>query len=238
MRIRSLSQDLVPLPGNVARGAFLIALMILLPCIATAQAPPSALQSVTLARVTVRFDPHLGRPVNHPVEGAPDTPYTITRLLEVSLRPGDPRVLVIDHDPGPSDDDGFVIRLRDHGRLLPLGAKLEGTELTIPGDGYIYVAGQVNDRFFRRRLFALRGTTLREVRQPFYDVNLTAILHSPVTLYQARNGAAVVAHVPAGSTLTVLLAADSQHYLARSPEGIIGWMIGPEPIPELHLHGD
>ena len=133
--------------------------------------------------------------------------------------------------PGPSADPLFCI---SDAKNTILWEQL-ADEMCINGNGVIYIAGNTDKMFNERRKFQLSGSKVVEAKQPFCYVGLKGKLLKPVTLYSQKKGGTVVANLPVGYEIEVLLAEEDypkgqnddglpMNYLARSAFGLVGWL--------------
>ena len=133
--------------------------------------------------------------------------------------------------PGPSADPLFCISDAKNTILWEQVAD----EMCINGNDVIYIAGNTDKLFNERRKFQLSGNKVVEAKQPFCYVGLKGKLLKPVTLYSQKKGGTVVANLPVGYEIEVLLAEEDfpkgeygdglpMNYLARSAFGLVGWL--------------
>ncbi|MDA8084891.1 MAG: hypothetical protein M0024_14635 [Nitrospiraceae bacterium] len=171
------------------------------------------------------------------------------RAIETKIDSTTHDVYVIDYNAGPSGDPKFIIyRKIDH--ALKKLASIPGDNLIIPGDGNVYVSGESDDFFDRRRKYVLSEGTLKEVPQPYYYVGLRTRNVKPLNIYSDRDYQIKVTHLPAGSEIEVLVASLRKQFeydfLIKSPYGLTGWvtvegqdgMCGTESIKGICFHGD
>ncbi len=108
-------------------------------------------------------------------------------------------------------------------------------EMCINANDIIYTAGNTNKMFNRRRKFQLSDNKVTETKQPFCYVGVKGELLKPVKLYTQKEGGKVVANLPVGYEIEVLLAEDDyptdeygeglpMNYLARTAFGLVGWL--------------
>ncbi len=182
--------------------------------------------------VVVHFNPALAQPLNIDLGAqwraecqCDDIPRVI-RALRTHLSVGAHEWYVVDYDAGPSVDPTFYLYreadLAAGDSAQPL-ASLPGTQLYIPGNGALYLAGHSNSMFDRRRKFELRDGVIAETPQPYLAVDLTSRAKVALTLYASQTLQQPVASLPVGSELTVVLA-DGDYYLLRTPFGLLGWV--------------
>ena len=156
----------------------------------------------------VAYDAKLSEVVDKPLpleEGAPE----IRRLIATQVdRQAETRYF-IDFDPGPSADPGFVITEQKSGKVVgSIGAE----SLAIPGNGFIYATGRANRLHLERQKFAIRGGKLVEVEQPFSYVGMRSKAKVELKLLAKKDGGDLVANIPAGDDLEVVLR-DGDHLL-------------------------
>lgn len=129
---------------------------------------------------------------------------------------------------------------------MKLGS-FSGTKLIVPCDSSVYVSGEANDYFNKRRKYSLKDGTLREVAQPYYYVGLRTINTKPLDIYTDKSYKEKVAHLPANSDIEVLLASVKNEYdydyLIKTPFGLVGWahfggLCGMEIVKNICFHGD
>ena len=178
-----------------------------------------------------------------------DHPGTALRAIETKIDNTAKDVHVIDYDAGPSGDPHFVIYRKEDNKLIQIGSFL-GIELIVSGEGFVYVSGEADDYFNKRRKYSLKGGTLKEVAQPYYYVGLKTTNTQPIDIYSDKTYRDKVAHLPAKSEIEVLLASKKNEYeydyLIKSPYGLIGWtsfegrygQCGMEIIKGICFHGD
>jgi hypothetical protein len=178
-----------------------------------------------------------------------DHPGTAMRAIETKIDSTSRDTYIIDYDTGPSGDPHFVIYKKEDKKLTQVGSFL-GIELIIPGDGSVYVSGEADDFFNKRRKYSLKEGALKEVVQPYYYVGLRTTNTKSLCLHTDKTYRDKVAHLPANSDIEVLLASKKDaygyDYLIKSPYGLIGWiniegqdgMCGLEIIKGICFHGD
>ncbi len=121
---------------------------------------------------------------------------------------------------------------------------ISGLEIVIPGNGNVYVSGHTNNMFNMRRKFTLKDDQLEEVKQPFYYVGLVTETTQSVKLYIDFNYKEIVAQLPAGYIVEVLIN-KGDNYLIKTPFGLTGWINIPfgtmseqTPIKGIYFAGD
>ncbi|MDO5036418.1 MAG: hypothetical protein Q4D93_05610 [Porphyromonas sp.] len=132
---------------------------------------------------------------------------------------------------GPSVDPTFYITDND---FNPLWSQF-GQEMAVTEGGVIYLMGTINRMFNMKMKFKITSSGIREIPQPYYYVGVQGELLKPIKLYSQKEGGEVVATLPKGYAVEVLLAdprsvaedEDSttyNRYLVRSNFGLVGWM--------------
>ncbi|MDY0102315.1 MAG: hypothetical protein RBS07_05215 [Lentimicrobium sp.] len=133
--------------------------------------------------------------------------------------------------PGASGDPQF--RISDVGNKVLWEQVAD--EMCINGNGVIYTAGNTDKMFNERRKYQLSNTKVNETKQPFCYVGVKGKLLKPITLYTQKKGGTVVANLPVGYEIEVLLAEEDytageygeglpMNYLARTAFGLVGWL--------------
>lgn len=131
---------------------------------------------------------------------------------------------------GPSVDPTFSISDQNFNHVW----ECPGEELAITDLGTIYVSGETNKMFNMRQKFQFSQNGITEVPQPYYYVGLKDKLMKSVKLYSQKEGGRVVATLPKGYMIEVLLAApkssssgdsyNSDRFLVATEYGLVGWM--------------
>jgi len=105
---------------------------------------------------------------------------------------------------------------------------ISGIELFIPGNGFLYGKGHVNSNFNITQKYKIENETLTEIKQPYYFVGLKTKTLTPLKLYSDKTEKEVVAELPTGYEIEILLAENGYEqesfYLAKTPVGLIGWL--------------
>ncbi len=94
----------------------------------------------------------------------------------------------------------------------------------INANGVMYTEGNINHSFNERRKYRLTAQGVKEVEQPFLYVGVKDKLLKPVKLYSDKSYKTVVATLPKGYEVEVLLAEDDANYLVRTQFGLVGWL--------------
>ena len=161
--------------------------------------------------------------------------------------PGMKDSLTVVFESGMSDDPEFSI----FGKGQKLIGHVSCLDMYINASGEIYTAGHANNMFNRRRKFQIQKDTLLEVKQPYYYVGLKGQLQKDITLYRDKTGPDVVAQLPKGYEVEVLLAESTTKdyeidnlFLVRTDFGLVGWLrLSNEDtfggvLKELYFRGD
>lgn len=171
---------------------------------------------------TIFYDPKISQVVNTPLnaeeseQGAP----LVTRAIRTKIDRTKSEEVWIDYDEGPSADPEIIVTRV--GSEEPAGY-VPGLKFYIPGTGAIYASGHTNTMFDTRRKYVLERDKLVEVKQPFYWVGLESKALKDIALLSRKGGQEVVARLPKGSALTVMLA-EEDWYLVKTPFGLVGWL--------------
>jgi hypothetical protein len=193
---------------------------------------------------TISYDSSLGGPADYsyPVDSlGPDwapQPVLVTRLSAAN-----PTSIEINYSQGPSCDPLFGIARIDGSHRTHL-ADLDANDLTIPGDGYVYVIQRSNSYFSKHMKFAVARDSLIEISQPAHFVGLNSTTNDTLQLFQEPTLRRHVATIVPHESLTVVLSIADDLYMIRNRFGILGWAKlpstggGETAIRELYYHGD
>lgn len=209
----------------------------MLPLLLSASVPAAELPDIGFAGLTahsfesqcfgprsVHFDPALAQPRND-FEEIPDHPAGGYRtVLAGRIDRGSKDEFELRYDDGPSCDPTFTLWRK--GADEPIG-EFGGDHVVVPGNGFLYVIRRSNRSFEGREKWAIHKGELVEIAQPQYYVGVsTATLKPVVLLQQPQAGATVMANVPKGESVLVVLqqSVDGQDwYLLRTRFGLLGW---------------
>jgi hypothetical protein len=191
---------------------------------------------------TIHYDPSITKVINQPLNpGSPEyEAIPTTRVLETKLDRGSDEVWVVDYTEGPSDDPEF--RFLKKGEIEEAGS-VQGLELWLPGTGAAYVSGHADTMFDTRRKLVAKAGKIVEVPQPYYFVGVEGKAKKDVVLFTRKGGKEILARIPKGNPLSVLLAEGDEWYLARTAFGLVGWLQVPvaqeaEVVEGLFFRGD
>jgi len=144
----------------------------------------------------------------------------------------------------PSDDPTFIAVYNEEIILEEAGSTLHFKGKTL------YVEGNANSYFNKRRKFQFIDNSYQEVNQPFYHIGIKGLLNYPVQIYKTDNFIEKVAYLPKDYEIEVLLGQTGGEYndlekvLIKTEFGLIGWFnfkevdFGKPLIDGLHYHGD
>ena len=169
-------------------------------------------------------------PATHLLHPTQDLSDDDVLLMETSLG-GAQRYYVV-FSLGPSMDPSFFF-VRTDAKDEKDWQEVPATAIAIPGNGSIFAATRTNSYFTKRRKYTVSPDGLRELPQPYFSVGLKTRAIKPVTLYASPNERDVVAQLPAGHELEVVLTDDRQDkqsrtcFLVKTPMGLLGWVWVP-----------
>jgi len=186
------------------------------------------------------YDPALTKVLDEKMaveEGAPDA----WRLVSTRIDRENETRYFIDFDSGPSADPSFVVTDEKTGVVL---GRIGGESLIIPGNGFIYVSGRANRLHQEQAKYTIRDGKLVEIEQPFSYVGLKSKAKVPLKLLSKKDGGDVIANVPAGDAVEVVLR-DGEQLLIKTNFGLLGWwkmntnvMAGNAEIEGIYFAGD
>ncbi len=146
---------------------------------------------------------------------------------------------------GASADPSFDFFKLINGEYIFLFT-IEGQQLFIPGNGNLYISGEANNMFHKKRKFKYINDNIVEVKQPFYYVGKTTVTLKPIKLYSDKNCTYVLATLPAKAKIEIIAAQSTDEYnnyfLIKSSFGLLGWWKldndYSEKIEDFYFHGD
>lgn len=131
------------------------------------------------------------------------------------------------YSPGMSDDPGFVISTKSD-KII---GRFSCIEFYINNQGTIYTSGHVNNMYDRRRKYQIQTDTVTEIKQPYNFVGLKGKALKDVTLYKDKIGDEIVAQIPKGYEIEILLAESSTkdfepeyNFIVKTEFGLVGWL--------------
>lgn len=132
--------------------------------------------------------------------------------------------LIIDYSEGGSIDPGFIIYHVKPSGLKRLSTLIDGLNIEIPGDGYLYIWGHTNSYFNLRRKFSLKNSRIQEVKQPFYYIGLNTETLTEISVFKTKKQKEMVAKLNKGTSITILLNSED-FYLLKTKRNILGWWL-------------
>lgn len=132
----------------------------------------------------------------------------------------------------------FGISMDPHFRIYrddKLIGKVDGWELFVPGNGFLYTRGHTNNMFNQRRKYRFSGNGITEVKQPAYYVGLKSSTTKPIKLFSNKSLSTVLAELPADTEVEVLVN-EGNYFLVKTPFGLAGW-IKPEAVANSGIDG-
>ncbi len=147
---------------------------------------------------------------------------------------------------GESGDSRYEFYLE--GEFVTPAFILHTDHLDFLGGGIIVARGSMNEMFTRSRKFQINNGKIKELRQPFYAVDLQSEATQDFDIYFSKRLNKVIDHVGKGDKVSVLIAEFKDkyaYYLVRSELGLTGWVkinqglwVDETPIKDLYYHGD
>ena len=135
--------------------------------------------------------------------------------------------LTIVYSQGMSDDPSFKITNYNDEIIKEFYC----LEFNINGSGTIYTSGHTNNMFDRRRKFQIQNDSIKEIIQPFNYVGLKGKTIKSITLYRDKIGNDIVAQLPKGHEIEILLADGNSSdfdidtlFLVKTDFGLVGWL--------------
>ncbi len=123
--------------------------------------------------------------------------------------------------PGPSIDPTFYV-LNSNNKIV---LEFMGEEMCVKSSGIIYASGNINHMFMVHEKYKIEGEKIVKVEQPFMYVGIKNKLKKNIKLYSKPNkGGTVIATLPKGYEVEVLLSSDDNNYLVKTTFGLVGWM--------------
>ncbi len=146
----------------------------------------------------------------------------------VQVYPNQKDEIVIAFSEGPSADPYFIFLKKEGNNYTEL-SDVDGDEIYIPGNGYLYVKRRSNADFTMHFKYRFTSTgEIKEVAQPYYYVGLKTKTLKFIQLYSDIECTRKLAALPADSNIEVLIAAEFKDgtchkYLIKTPFGLVGW---------------
>jgi hypothetical protein len=150
--------------------------------------------------------------------------FDIIASLETKLMQNSKEIFVVVFSSGPSDDPGFSIyRKEDFKNKKDPIDHFSGLELTIPGNGAVYLSGHTNNMFNMRKKYTYQKGKFVEVKQAFYYVGIKNKAKADFNIYADTNLKSIVAAIKKDSEVEVLIN-QGDYYLIKTPFGLTGWI--------------
>lgn len=125
---------------------------------------------------------------------------------------------------------------------------LHTDHLDFLGDGILVARGSMNQMFMRSRKYKISNAKIKELKQPFYTVDIQSEATKNFDIYMTKRLSKVIDHIGKGDKVSVLVAEFKDkydYYLVRSELGLTGWVkinqglwVDETPIRDLYYHGD
>jgi len=144
----------------------------------------------------------------------------------------------------PSDDPTFIAVF--NGKII---LEESGTTLHFKGNT-LYIEGNANSYFDKKRKFQFIDNSYQEVNQPFYHIGIKGNLNYPIQIYKTDKFLEKVASLPRDYEVEVLIGQTGGEYndlekvLIKTEFGLIGWFnfkevaFGKPLVDGLYYHGD
>ncbi len=192
--------------------------------------------------IKIHYDPKISEVINKQEIDE----YTITQLIKTKIDRDSDTYYTIYFHSGAGIDPMFVIKQNIEGSDVKELKRIKGIDITIPGNGFIYVSGNYNEMYNKRRKYKIFYGEIIEVEQPYYYVGIESVTTENLNIYSDTFQIEVVDSFPIGTQVTVLLnkqIADTGYYLIKTQYGLTGWIkiIGNDlvtHIKDLKLRGD
>jgi len=179
-----------------------------------------------VGEIRILYNPRIANPIERKRE---DEGFVYKIILETKLNVGDSEVYEVEFFEGLSVDPSFSIYRNKNGERKAL-IEVGGTELVVPGNGYVYVSGHTNSIFNVRRKFQYVDGEFIEIEQPYKYVGLSTKTNADIDIFTTKNQKNKVAHLPSGTKIEVLIN-DGDFFLIRTGFGLVGWYLLKEVVP-------
>jgi hypothetical protein len=153
------------------------------------------------------------------------------RLLETKIKADSNESYIIDFDEGASWDPSFYIYRLKNKELSRIGL-INALKIIIPGDGYFYTSGHVNNMFNQWRKWTIENDNLKEIKQPFYYVGIESRIKKDIDIFYDIKMTSIVEHIRKGTLVNVLMNYNNDYYLIKSEYGLTGWLKIPNGSKE------
>ncbi len=148
-----------------------------------------------------------------------DDPTTLIGFWELK----DKTKIEFHYTESPSDDPTFIAVYNNKTILEEAGTTLHFKGKTL------YIEGNANSYFDKKRKFQFVNNEYSEVPQPFYYIDLKGALNFPIQIYQTDKFLKKVAYLPEGYEIEVLMGQtggelnELEKVLIKTEFGLIGW---------------
>ena len=148
------------------------------------------------------------------------------------------RYLVYFYDGASNDPAFFLFNEKTKQKIGAIGTDY----LLLPGNGFIYAIGRTDKFHLEHRKYMIRDEKIVEIQQPFLYVGVESRANVQISLKSVKTGGDIVATIPKGDRLFVVLS-DDKHLLIKTSFGLLGWFEvrgnreNPE-IEDIYFDGD
>jgi hypothetical protein len=143
----------------------------------------------------------------------------------------------------PSGDPHYMF-YRD-GQFESYETSISGYCLYIPGDGFLYSSGHINNNFDTRVKYVFKDNKISEVEQPYYYVGIESKTLQKVKMYYSSDLQKIVTTLEANTNIRILLNKKGTNiYLVVTEFGITGWIdngysgLMPTVLDKIFFRGD
>ena len=172
--------------------------------------------------VFIHYNPDICTLINKDVTDYQGSNFYTVQVAKVEILPDKKEQFLIEYSEGGSVDPGFIIYKVEKTGLIRLSYLIDGLNIAVPGDGFLYIWGHTNSYFNLRRVYSIVNGTLKEIKQPYYYVGLKSEALVEIKIYKSKNEQELVTAIKKGSPITVILN-DGDHYLIKTERDILGW---------------
>jgi len=168
----------------------------------------------------VKYVPEISELINKQLE---TEGFDVFDVIKTKIDSKKNELYLIQYTSGPSDDPGYFISLIKENSDLQEVASFSGEELIIPGNGFVYKSGRMNELYTKRFKYKLEGDKLIEVPQGAYYVGLKTKTRATIVLYSQKNKSVKSAVLPASYDVEILIE-DDGWILLKTAYGLTGWL--------------
>lgn len=147
------------------------------------------------------------------------------RIGFVEIGKGQESEILMKFSYGMSDDPSFEFYKKESDKLIHLFS-IEGQQIFIPGNGFIYVSGIANNAFDKKIKYKFVANEIHEVDQALYYVGLQTRTIKQVKLFSDKAQLKLLATLPKNTPIEVVASEfteECQFYLVKSSFGLLGW---------------